>query len=65
MIISRHRQSTKTKEVYHVEHKSIVFNACTHTESIKMKFRDFERLAKPMIADLAESAHNNVTEPIT
>jgi Ala-tRNA(Pro) deacylase len=35
----------------------IVFNACTHTKSIKMKFKDFRQLAKPVIAGFADSVH--------
>jgi Ala-tRNA(Pro) deacylase len=35
----------------------IVFNACTHTKSIKMKFKDFRRLAKPVVAGFADSVH--------
>jgi Ala-tRNA(Pro) deacylase len=29
------------------EEEEIAFNACTHTELIKMKFSDFEKLVKP------------------
>jgi len=29
------------------EDEEIVFNACSHTELIKMKFSDFEKLVKP------------------
>ena len=29
------------------EDEEIAFNACSHTELIKMKFTDFERLVKP------------------
>lgn len=29
------------------EDEEIAFNACTHTELIKMKFKDFEKLVKP------------------
>jgi Ala-tRNA(Pro) deacylase len=29
------------------EDDEIAFNACTHTELIKMKFKDFEKLVKP------------------
>ncbi len=29
------------------ENKEIAFNACTHTELVKMQFRDFEKLVKP------------------
>jgi Ala-tRNA(Pro) deacylase len=31
----------------------IVFQAGTHTDSIKLSYTDYERLAKPVIADLA------------
>jgi len=34
--------------------EEIVFNACTHTKAIRMKFKDFRRLAKPVIAAFAE-----------
>jgi Ala-tRNA(Pro) deacylase len=43
------------------EDESIVFNACTHTKSIKMKFADFRALAKPVIASFGDSV---VTEEI-
>ncbi len=36
----------------------IVFNACTHTESIKMKYKDFESLVKPLITEFAEPRHS-------
>ena len=39
------------------EDEGIVFNACTHTKSIRMKFKDFRRLAKPVIAEFAEYSH--------
>ena len=29
------------------ENEEIAFNACTHTELIKMQFKDFEKLVKP------------------
>lgn len=29
------------------EDEEIAFNACTHTELIKMKYKDFEKLVKP------------------
>jgi Ala-tRNA(Pro) deacylase len=32
----------------------IVFNACTHTQSVKMKFSDYQRLVLPIIAEIAE-----------
>jgi Ala-tRNA(Pro) deacylase len=36
--------------------EEIVFNACTHTKVVRMKFRDFRRLAKPVITGFAEPA---------
>jgi Ala-tRNA(Pro) deacylase len=36
------------------EDDEIVFNACTHTNAIRMRFQDYERLADPMIAEFAE-----------
>jgi Ala-tRNA(Pro) deacylase len=38
------------------EDESIVFNAGTHTEAIRMDFVDFERLAKPVIAHFGVTA---------
>jgi Ala-tRNA(Pro) deacylase len=32
----------------------IVFNACTHTEVIKMLLRDFEALVKPKVGEFSE-----------
>lgn len=32
----------------------IVFNACTHTECVKIASQDFERLVKPQIAEISE-----------
>ena len=37
--------------------EEIVFNACTHTKAIRMKFKDFRHLAKPVIAGFAEPVH--------
>jgi Ala-tRNA(Pro) deacylase len=31
----------------------IVFNACTHVDAIRMKYEDFERLAKPRVVSFA------------
>ncbi len=39
------------------EDEEIVFNACTHTKAIRMKFKDFRHLAKPVIAGFADSVH--------
>jgi Ala-tRNA(Pro) deacylase len=33
------------------EDEEIVFNACTHTQAIKMKYSDFARLARPTVAN--------------
>lgn len=35
--------------------EEIVFNAGSHVEAIRMKFKDFERLVAPTIADFASS----------
>ncbi len=43
------------------EDDEIVFNACTHTDSIRMKFSDFERLVRPMIAHIALEQEPEVT----
>jgi len=37
------------------EDEEIIFNACTHTESIRMKFADYERLVKPLLAQFVTS----------
>jgi len=34
--------------------ETIVFNACTHTESIRMKFADYEQMVRPILAEFAE-----------
>ena len=39
------------------EDEEILFNACTHTKAVRMKFRDFRRLVKPAIAGFAETPH--------
>jgi Ala-tRNA(Pro) deacylase len=36
------------------EDECIVFNACTHTQSVKMKYADYEKLVRPIIAEIAE-----------
>jgi len=33
--------------------ESIVFNACSHLELIRMSYKDYEKLAKPKVADIA------------
>lgn len=37
------------------EDEDIVFNACKHTESIRMKYRDYERLVQPLIGHFSEA----------
>ena len=39
------------------EDDEICFNACTHTKAVRMKFKDFRRIVKPVIASFAESPH--------
>jgi len=39
------------------DEEEIVFNAGSHIEAIRMKFADFERLARPQICDLALRPH--------
>ena len=36
-----------------IDDEEIVFNAGTHTELIKMGYKDFERLVKPKIAEIS------------
>jgi Ala-tRNA(Pro) deacylase len=40
-----------------VANGDIVFEAGTHTDAIRMRYADFERLAKPMVGDFAEKLH--------
>lgn len=44
------------------ERTEIVFNACTHTEAIRMKFVDFEHLVRPLTGAIAEvpTAHSEL-----
>ena len=35
--------------------EEIVFNACSHTRAIKMKFSDFSRLVRPRVAAFAQT----------
>ena len=35
------------------EDDEIVFNACTHSDSVRMKFSEYERLVHPIIAEIA------------
>jgi Ala-tRNA(Pro) deacylase len=39
------------------EAERIVFEAGTHSDAIKMRYADYERLAKPTIADFAVKLH--------
>ena len=36
-----------------IRHEEIAFNAGTHTEIIKMTYRDFDRLVKPKVIDVS------------
>ncbi len=45
-----------------LEDREIVFNACTHTDSIRMKFSDFERLVRPIVAHIALEREPEVTD---
>jgi len=36
------------------EDEDIVFNACTHSQSVKMRFVDYERLVRPITAEIAQ-----------
>jgi Ala-tRNA(Pro) deacylase len=36
------------------EDEDIVFNACKHTESIRMKYKDYERLVQPLVGHFSE-----------
>lgn len=42
------------------EDEEIAFNAGTHSELIKLKYRDFERIVKPTVARLSFKAHAQV-----
>jgi Ala-tRNA(Pro) deacylase len=35
------------------EQEEIVFEACTHTDVIRMRYEDFERLVSPVVAEFA------------
>lgn len=36
------------------EEADLVFNACKHTQSIRMKYRDYERLVQPLVGRFSE-----------
>ncbi len=36
------------------EKPEIIFNACTHTDCIKMKYEDFSRLVNPTVGEISE-----------
>jgi Ala-tRNA(Pro) deacylase len=38
------------------EEREIVFNAGTHTETIRLKYEDFSRLVNPRVVDIGKSA---------
>jgi Ala-tRNA(Pro) deacylase len=35
------------------DRKELIFNACTHTEVIKVSYTDFERLVQPRVGDIS------------
>jgi Ala-tRNA(Pro) deacylase len=37
------------------EDEDIVFNAGTHAEAVRMKYKDFQRLVKPTVAEFAKA----------
>jgi Ala-tRNA(Pro) deacylase len=37
-----------------IENDEIVFNAGTHTDTLKIKYRDFDRLVHPKTADFSK-----------
>ena len=39
------------------EQDYIVFEAGTHTDAIKMTYRDYEKIVKPIVGDLAIKLH--------
>ncbi len=39
------------------EDKEIAFNACTHTEAVKMSYIDFQKLTNPTVAEFSELPH--------
>lgn len=45
------------------EDEEICFNACNHTEIIKMKYKDFEKLVKPKILKFAMKAVSLPADP--
>lgn len=36
------------------QQQEVVFNACTHTDCVKMAYTDFERLVAPKVAEISE-----------
>lgn len=43
------------------EDEEILFHACTHSNTIMMRYEDFERLADPIIAQFAETEEQDET----
>ncbi len=37
-------------------HPEIAFNACSHTETVTMSWADYERVARPVLVEIAEPA---------
>ena len=38
------------------EDEEILFNACTHSRSVKMKYKDYRKLVLPLVGDIATAA---------
>ncbi len=38
--------------------ESIYFNAGNHVQTVKLRYKDFEKLVKPRVVDLTEAKHN-------
>ncbi|MFQ5798104.1 MAG: aminoacyl-tRNA deacylase [Bacteroidota bacterium] len=36
------------------EKPEIIFNACTHTDCLKMKYADFEKVVNPQVAEISD-----------
>ena len=36
------------------ERPEIIFNACTHTDCVKMEFSDFQKVINPIVAEISE-----------
>ncbi len=39
-------------------HPEVAFNACTHSETLTVRWTDYERVAHPRLADIVEPSHS-------